>query len=161
MVLVTNCSNNYGPFQFPEKLIPLTISKVLAGEPVPVYGKGENIRDWLFVEDHCRGIVTVMEKGTMGESYCIGGDQELKNLELVGKLIDEIDRARSIEVGQSRELISFVTDRPGHDFRYAMDSSKAMKLGWRPSVGIEDGLRKTVAWYLNNESWCERALKRM
>lgn len=159
--IISHAANNYGPFQFPEKLIPLTINKVLRGERVPIYGKGENIRDWLYVEDHCRGIAAVLANGQVGESYCIGGDQEFTNLELVGMLLDELDRARSVDVGTSRGLISFVTDRPGHDFRYAMDSSKAMNLGWSPSVKIEEGLCKTVAWYLNNECWCERALAQL
>ncbi len=158
--IISHAANNYGPNQFPEKLIPLTISKVLAGEPVPVYGKGENVRDWLFVRDHCRAIATVLDNGQLKESYCIGSDHELRNIDLVQNLLDELDRARGLPIGQSRELISFVKDRPGHDFRYAMDSSKVEALGWKPQIGIEEGLRETVAWYLDNQEWSQRALER-
>lgn len=155
-VLVTNCTNNYGPYHFPEKLIPLMIIKALRGEPLPVYGRGENIRDWLYVEDHAEALVAVVEHGRAGETYLIGGGAERSNLEvvtLIANLVDEL--AGPIKGGPRRvDLIHFVTDRPGHDFRYAMDiSGIERELGWRPSRSFEDGLRETVAWFLRNEAW--------
>ena len=155
-VLTTNCSNNYGPFQFPEKLIPLVILNALEGKPLPVYGDGSNVRDWLHVEDHCRGIAAVLERGTPGEVYNIGGDNERSNIEIVQLLCDHLDRLRPAEQSY-RELIRFVTDRPGHDFRYAIDSGKIQReLGWRPETGFDEGLASTIDWYLDHLDWCER-----
>ncbi len=155
-VLTTNCSNNYGPYQFPEKLIPLVILNALEGKPLPVYGDGSNVRDWLHVEDHCRGIATVLEQGTPGEVYNIGGDNERSNIEIVQLLCDHLDRRRPADQPY-RELIRFVTDRPGHDFRYAIDSSKLQQeLGWRPQIAFDDGLEQTIDWYLQHLDWCER-----
>ncbi len=155
-VLTTNCSNNYGPFQFPEKLIPLVILNALEGKPLPVYGDGSNVRDWLHVEDHCRGIAAVLERGTPGEVYNIGGDNERSNIEIVQLLCDHLDRLRPAEQSY-RELIRFVTDRPGHDFRYAIDSGKIQReLGWRPEIGFDEGLASTIDWYLDHLDWCER-----
>ena len=156
-VLVTNCTNNYGPFQFPEKLLPVVITRAVAQEPVPVYGAGDNIRDWLYVTDHCDALIEVYEKGRVGETYCIGGECELANLSLVERLLDATDEALERDVGASRELIQFVTDRPGHDFRYAMDISKIRsELGWSPKVSIEEGLKATVRWYLDNGEWYDQ-----
>jgi dTDP-glucose 4,6-dehydratase len=156
-VIVTNCTNNYGPFQFPEKLLPVVITRAVAGEPVPVYGAGDNIRDWLYVTDHCEALIEVYDKGRVGETYCIGGECELRNLSLVERLLDATDEALERESGESRKLIQFVTDRPGHDFRYAMDISKIRsELGWSPKVNIEEGLRATVRWYLDNQEWCQQ-----
>ncbi len=156
-VLVTNCSNNYGPRQFPEKLIPFALLRALSGEPVPVYGKGENVRDWLYVDDHCEALARVFEAGIPGRTYCIGGETEARNIDLVGMLLDELDRARGREAGESRRLVRFVTDRPGHDFRYAMDASRIRaELGWAPRTALADGLRRTVEWYLSNEAWWKR-----
>lgn len=173
-VLVTNCSNNYGPYQFPEKLIPVVILKCLRGEPIPVYGKGENIRDWLYVDDHCRALLAVIEKGTPGETYNIGGNNEQRNIDLVEKLCDLLDEfradsrygdcfARNPDAEGSasplRESISFVTDRPGHDLRYAIDASKIEReLGWKPIETFETGFRKTVQWYLDNHDWWQGIL---
>ena len=155
-VVVTSCTNNYGPYQFPEKLIPVVISRALAGEPVPVYGRGENVRDWLHVDDHCAAMTEVFARGQRGATYCIGGESEVKNIDLVGALLDEVDRARG--AGSSRELIRFVEDRPGHDFRYAMDISRMRdELGWSPSVTLAEGLRRTVEWYLAHQDWTDRA----
>ncbi len=153
--IITNCSNNYGPFHFPEKLIPLMILKGLAGEPLPVYGRGDNVRDWLFVEDHARAIILALESGTPGETYAIGGNAERTNLEVVEAVCDLLDEMVGEIGGESRRsLISFVTDRPGHDLRYAIDASKVhAELGWAPSRTFEQGLRETVQWYLDNESW--------
>ena len=152
--LVTNCTNNYGPYQFPEKLIPLVLLRAGRGEVVPVYGKGDNVRDWLFVEDHCAALLRVFEAGELGGSYGIGGESECSNLGLVELLLDLHDEAAGQPVGRSRKLISFVTDRPGHDFRYAMDISKMRReLGWAPRVSLRDGLAQTVAWYLANGAW--------
>ena len=152
--LVTNCTNNYGPYQFPEKLIPLVLLRAGRGEVVPVYGKGENVRDWLFVEDHCAALLRVFEAGELGGSYGIGGESECSNLALVELLLDLHDEAAGEAVGRSRKLISFVTDRPGHDFRYAMDISKIRReLGWSPRVTLREGLAQTVAWYLANGAW--------
>jgi dTDP-glucose 4,6-dehydratase len=154
-VLVTNCSNNYGPYQFPEKLIPVVILKALRGDPIPVYGKGENIRDWLHVEDHARALLTVLTRGRVGQTYNVGGDNELRNIDLVRMLCGILDELRP-KPGGSRhaEAIQFVTDRPGHDLRYAIDASKIRgELGWEPRHRRETGFRETVAWYLANEAW--------
>jgi dTDP-glucose 4,6-dehydratase len=158
-VLVTNCSNNYGPFHFPEKLIPVVIISALEGRPIPVYGRGENVRDWLYVEDHASALLTVLARGRVGETYNIGGHNEARNIDIVRVVCRLLDGMRP--AAQPREtLISFVEDRPGHDYRYAIDASKiAAELGWRPSVTLEEGLRRTVAWYLDNEPWW-RALQR-
>jgi dTDP-glucose 4,6-dehydratase len=159
-VLTTNCSNNYGPFQFPEKLIPLIIHNALAGKPLPIYGNGLNIRDWLFVEDHCAAIARVLEAGTPGEVYNIGGNNEKTNLEVVHTLCDLLDTLKPRADGVSyRSQITFVTDRPGHDARYAIDASKIKNtLGWEPSETFETGLRKTVTWYLEHQDWCQRVM---
>jgi dTDP-glucose 4,6-dehydratase len=155
-VVISNCSNNYGPWQFPEKLIPLTIRNAVQGLPIPIYGKGENVRDWLYVADHCDAIDLILHQGLPGSTYVIGGDNERTNLELVQILLDEVDRAQGQEVGASRRLVRFVTDRPGHDFRYAMDFTLLREtLGWTPSHRLEEGLRKTVAWYLSHPEWVE------
>ncbi len=152
-VLVTNCSNNYGPFHFPEKLIPLTILSALEGKKLPVYGKGDNIRDWLFVEDHVRALVAVVERGKVGETYCVGGRSEKRNLEVVETICDRLDALRP-GARPRRELITFVTDRPGHDHRYAIDCSKLeSELGWRQSVDFAQGINATIDWYLANEWW--------
>jgi dTDP-glucose 4,6-dehydratase len=156
--VVTNCSNNYGPYHFPEKLIPLMILNALEGKPLPVYGKGENVRDWLYVDDHAEALILVAEKGKTGESYNIGGWNERTNLEVVQaicKLVDEL--APSAPIGPRENLITYVEDRPGHDLRYAIDAGKIERdLGWRPAETFETGLRKTVAWYLANRTWWER-----
>lgn len=154
-VLITNCSNNYGPFHFPEKLIPVIILKALAGEPLPIYGDGSNVRDWLYVEDHAEALLRVMEQGVPGRSYNIGGENERSNLDLVRTLCTILDELRTRSDGASyAEQITFVTDRPGHDARYAIDPTRIREeLGWRPSVTVEEGLRRTVTWYLENESW--------
>ena len=153
--LVTNCSNNYGPYHFPEKLIPLMIVKALAGEPLPVYGRGENVRDWLFVEDHVRAIRRVFEAGRPGETYNVGGNAERTNLQVVEAVCARLDDLRPRSGGMSyRDQITFVTDRPGHDLRYAIDATKLKsELGWAPRESFESGLAKTVRWYLDNESW--------
>ncbi|MGB0506281.1 MAG: dTDP-glucose 4,6-dehydratase [Pikeienuella sp.] len=152
-VVITNCSNNYGPYHFPEKLIPLIILNALAGKPLPVYGKGENVRDWLFVEDHAEALILVATKGELGETYNIGGDAEAQNIEIVRKLCAILDEVKPAAEPYAN-LIEFVTDRPGHDFRYAIDATKIQtKLGWKPSVDLDEGLRKTVLWYLDNEYW--------
>ena len=154
-VLTTNCSNNYGPYQFPEKLIPLIIHNALAGKPLPVYGTGENVRDWLYVSDHCKAIQKVLEAGMIGEVYNIGGNTEKKNIEVVHTLCSILDELRPKTNGNSyAEQITFVEDRAGHDHRYAIDSSKIQtELGWVPEETFETGLQKTVSWYLDNESW--------
>ena len=162
-VVLSNCSNNYGPFHFPEKLIPLMIIKGLRGEPLPVYGNGQNVRDWLFVEDHARALWTVLSKGQEGESYNIGGHNEMSNLAVVETICDLLDRhAPPLEGGKSRrELITFVTDRPGHDFRYAIDAAKIERdLGWTPRETFESGIEKTVRWYLDNGDWWQPLLDR-
>ncbi len=158
--MITNCSNNYGPYQFPEKLIPVVILKALKGEPIPVYGKGENIRDWLFVEDHVRALLTVLEKGKAGETYNVGGNTEQTNLELVTKICSLLDELRpNAATGRHEDLITFVTDRPGHDLRYAIDATKIKEqLGWQPQMTLETGLRKTVQWYLEHEDWWQNIL---
>ncbi len=148
-VLTTNCSNNYGPRQHPEKLIPLAISRMVRGEPIPIYGDGQQVRDWLYVEDHCAGIETVLAAGRLGEVYCIGGDNEQRNLDLVDRLCDLVDAHLGRPQGTSRALKTFVTDRPGHDRRYAIDATRMREeLGWRPEVDFGTGLERTVAWYL-------------
>ena len=153
-VVVSNCSNNYGPNQFPEKLIPLVIHNIRNNKPVPVYGKGENIRDWLYVEDHARAIDLIFHKGTPGETYNIGGNNEWKNIDLIMKLCEILDRKLERPSGTSAKLITFVKDRAGHDLRYAIDSGKLqLELGWKPSLQFEGGLEKTVDWYLTNEAW--------
>jgi dTDP-glucose 4,6-dehydratase len=156
--LTTNCSNNYGPFQFPEKLIPLMILNALNGKPLPVYGDGLNIRDWLFVEDHCRAITTVLERGKPGEEYNIGGDSERTNLDVVHGICDGVDRLRpGLPHSPCRSKITYVKDRPGHDRRYAIDATKIQtQLGWRPLENFESGLERTVRWYLANPRWIER-----
>jgi dTDP-glucose 4,6-dehydratase len=157
-VLTTNCSNNYGPFQFPEKLIPLMILNALEGKPLPVYGDGKNVRDWLFVEDHCSAIRAVLERGRAGETYNIGGNSERRNIDVVTAICDLVDEMRPDSgISQRRKLIRFVTDRPGHDRRYAINASKICReLGWQPSQEFESGLRKTVAWYVDNTAWVDR-----
>jgi dTDP-glucose 4,6-dehydratase len=159
-VLVTNCSNNYGPFQFPEKLIPVVILKALRGEAIPVYGKGENIRDWLYVGDHADALHTVIAKGKIGSTYNIGGDNERTNLDLVKLLCGLLDEFQPRADGQPyADQISFVTDRPGHDLRYAIDASKIKReLGWPPKQDHTSGFRKTVKWYLDNTAWTENIL---
>ncbi|PPD40949.1 MAG: dTDP-glucose 4,6-dehydratase [Methylobacter sp.] len=154
-VLTTNCSNNYGPYHFPEKLIPLIITHALAGKPLPVYGDGQQIRDWLYVVDHCRGIRRVLEAGRVGETYNIGGWNEMANLDIVHIVCDLLDEFRPREDGKSyREQITFVTDRPGHDRRYAIDATKIEKeLGWKPQETFQTGIRKTIQWYLDNPEW--------
>jgi dTDP-glucose 4,6-dehydratase len=154
-VIVANCSNNYGPYQFPEKLIPLTLLCALEGRPIPVYGKGKNVRDWLYVEDHARALASILTTGVVGETYLIGGGAERANLDVVGLVCDLVDELSPRQGGGSRRgLIGFVADRPGHDLRYAVDCSKLEReLGWRPAVSFEEGLRRTVAWYLEREDW--------
>ena len=153
-VIISRCSNNYGPNHFPEKLIPLMIHNILQKKPLPVYGKGENVRDWLFVEDHATAIDTIFHKGKTGEVYNIGGNNEWKNIDLVYFLCKLMDSKLKRSEGESAKLITFVTDRPGHDLRYAIDATKLMtQLGWRPSVTFEQGLEKTVDWYLSNQEW--------
>ena len=160
-IVLTNCSNNYGPFQFPEKLIPLVILNALMGKPIPIYGDGENIRDWLHVEDHADALLLVLEQGAVGRSYNIGGENERTNLELVKTLCAILDRLSPRDRGSYTELITFVTDRPGHDARYAIDPARIRdELGWRPSVTVEGGLEKTVHWYLDNEDWWRPLLNR-
>lgn len=156
-VLTTNCSNNYGPFQFPEKLIPLMVLNALEGKALPVYGDGKNVRDWLFVEDHCSAIRTVLEHGRPGETYNIGGNSERANIDVVTMICDFVDEVRPRPDGDSRrKLITYVQDRPGHDRRYAIDARKITReLGWKPSVDFEGGLRKTVRWYLENAEWID------
>lgn len=160
--LITNCSNNYGPFHFPEKLIPLIIIRSLAGEPLPVYGKGDNIRDWLYVEDHARALVSVVESGRPGETYNVGGDAERTNLTVVETICDLVDEAADpLPSGSRRELITFVADRPGHDLRYAVNHDKIeQELGWKPSVSFEQGIKQTVAWYLANRDWWQPLVDR-
>jgi len=152
-VVVSNCSNNYGPYQFPEKLIPLTLLNAFEGKPLPVYGTGSNIRDWLYVEDHVRGLVALLDKGRLGEKYNFGGNNERTNLDVVGSICDILDRIAPTR-RQRRSLITFVADRPGHDLRYAIDASKACaELGWQPEFSFEKGLERTIKWYLHNSQW--------
>jgi dTDP-glucose 4,6-dehydratase len=154
-VKITNCSNNYGPYQFPEKLIPLMIANLLQRSPLPVYGKGENVRSWLYVTDHCEAIWTVIEKGRPGETYNIGGGNELKNIDVIHQLIQIVAEETGADRNELTRLITYVTDRPGHDLRYAIDATKLeTELGWTPKESFETGLRKTVRWYLENEAWC-------
>lgn len=154
--LVTNCSNNYGPYQFPEKLIPLFINNIRHGKPLPVYGKGENVRDWLFVEDHARAIDLIFHKGKVAETYNIGGFNEWKNIDLIKVIIKTVDRLLGNPEGQSLGLITYVTDRLGHDMRYAIDSRKLQsELGWEPSLQFEEGIEKTVRWYLDHQDWMD------
>lgn len=159
-VVTTNCSNNYGPFHFPEKLIPLMILNALELKNLPVYGRGDNVRDWLYVEDHADALITVFEKGKIGETYNIGGNNEKQNLEVVHTICDLLDQMSPRTDHKSyRDLINFVKDRPGHDKRYAIDASKIMReLGWRPRETFDTGIKKTVAWYLENRGWCQRVL---
>ncbi len=155
-VLVTHCSNNYGPYQFPEKLIPLAINNIRNSKPIPVYSKGENVRDWLYVEDHALAIDLVFHKGNSGDHYNIGGFNEWKNIDLIHLLCNIMDKKLGRETGASAKFITFVTDRPGHDLRYAIDSTRiSNELGWKPSLQFEEGLEKTVDWYLSNTEWLE------
>lgn len=155
-VVLSNCSNNYGPYQFPEKLIPLTILNALHGRPLPVYGQGTNVRDWLYVDDHAQALCDVFTRGSVGESYAIGGDAERRNIDVVHGICDLVDEALERAPGTSRQLVHFVTDRPGHDQRYAIDAGKIRReLGWQPSVSFEQGLRQTVEWYLSRRDWWE------
>ncbi|MBP3202214.1 MAG: dTDP-glucose 4,6-dehydratase [Bacteroidales bacterium] len=154
--VVTNCSNNYGPYQFPEKLIPLFINNIRHRKPLPVYGRGENVRDWLYVEDHARAIDLIFHKGTIGETYNIGGFNEWKNIDIIKVLICAVDRLLGRAEGEDMDLITYVTDRAGHDLRYAIDSSKLQReLGWEPSLQFEEGIEKTVRWYLDNQAWLD------
>ncbi len=154
--IVTNCSNNYGPYQFPEKLIPLFINNIRNRKPLPVYGKGENVRDWLFVEDHARAIDLIFHKGTIAETYNIGGFNEWKNIDIIKVVINTVDRLLGRKEGEDMDLITYVTDRLGHDARYAIDSTKLQKeLGWEPSLQFEEGIEKTVKWYLENQEWLD------
>jgi dTDP-glucose 4,6-dehydratase len=159
-VVVTNCSNNYGPYQFPEKLIPVVILKCLRGEPIPVYGQGENIRDWLYVDDHARGLLAAVTKGRPGRTYCLGGDNERRNIDLVRELCGLLDEFRPRADGQPHQsAITYVTDRPGHDFRYAIDARRARtELGWAPQEDFQSGFHKTVRWYLDHPAWTQAIL---
>lgn len=160
-VLITNCSNNYGPNQFPEKLIPLVILRALAGEEIPVYGTGANVRDWLYVQDHVDAILEVLTTGKVGETYNIGGEEERTNINLVQCICATLDELRPLNQGQYADLIGFITDRPGHDRRYAMNIDKIRtKLGWSPQTDLQDGLELTVKWYLDNSDWCQKILAR-
>lgn len=155
-IVISNCSNNYGPYQFPEKLIPLFINNILNQKPLPVYGKGENIRDWLYVEDHARAIDDIFHKGRLSETYNIGGHNEWTNIDLIYVLCDKMDERMGKEVGASRHLITYVKDRAGHDLRYAIDASKLEKeIGWTPSLQFEEGIVKTIDWYLSNKDWMD------
>lgn len=154
--IVTNCSNNYGPYQFPEKLIPLFINNIRHRKPLPVYGKGENVRDWLYVEDHARAIDLIFHKGTIAETYNIGGFNEWKNIDIIKVVINTVDRLLGRKEGEDMNLITYVTDRAGHDMRYAIDSTKLQReLGWEPSLQFEEGIEKTVKWYLENQAWMD------
>ena len=154
--IVTNCSNNYGPYQFPEKLIPLFINNIRHRKPLPVYGKGENVRDWLYVEDHARAIDLIFHKGKVAETYNIGGFNEWKNIDIIKVVINTVDRLLGRKEGEDMNLITYVTDRAGHDMRYAIDSSKLQReLGWEPSLQFEEGIEKTVKWYLENQAWMD------
>jgi len=154
--VISNCSNNYGSYQFPEKLIPLFINNIVNNKPLPVYGTGENVRDWLFVDDHARAIDVIFHDGTLGKTYNIGGFNEWKNIDLIKVMIKTVDRLLGREEGASDKLITYVTDRAGHDVRYAIDSSKLKnELGWEPSLQFEEGIEKTVKWYLENQEWLD------
>lgn len=156
-IVISNCSNNYGPYQFPEKLIPLFINNIRHNKPLPVYGKGENVRDWLYVEDHARAIDLIFHKGKRGDTYNIGGFNEWKNIDLIKVLIRTVDRLLGRKEGESEKLITYVTDRAGHDLRYAIDSTKLEnELGWEPSLQFEEGIEKTVRWYLDNQEWLDK-----
>jgi len=161
-VIVTNCCNNYGPYQFPEKLIPLMIIRAVGGQALPVYGQGINVRDWLYVEDHCRALLTVLRKGVVGETYNIGANEERQNIEVVTLICDLLDdlcppASRTVEVSRYRELITYINDRPGHDFRYAIDACRIQReLGWRAQETFASGLNKTVRWYLEHDDWVQR-----
>jgi len=158
--IVTNCSNNYGPYQFPEKLIPLFINNIIHGRPLPVYGRGENVRDWLYVEDHARAIDLIFHEGRVAETYNIGGFNEWKNIDLIKVMINTVDRILGNPEGHSLGLITYVTDRMGHDARYAIDSSKLHReLGWKPSLQFEEGSEKTIRWYLENQDWMEHVTR--
>jgi dTDP-glucose 4,6-dehydratase len=158
-VLTTNCSNNYGPYQFPEKLIPLMIANALAGKALPIYGDGQNVRDWLYVTDHCAAIREVLDRGTVGETYNVGGWNEMTNLQIVHTLCDLLDELAPSDQGPYRRLITYVQDRPGHDRRYAIDARKIEReLGWRPAETFETGIRKTVQWYLDNQHWVQHVI---
>jgi len=154
-ILITNCSNNYGPYQFPEKLIPLMILNCLEEKSLPIYGKGDNVRDWLFVEDHCDAIYSVVSRGELGETYNIGGNNEIQNIDIVKTICEKMDEYSPRQQGGNyKELITYVTDRPGHDFRYAIDASKiSNELGWQPKEDFETGIEKTILWYLENREW--------
>ena len=155
-VIISNCSNNYGPYHFPEKLIPLCINNILHKKPLPIYGKGENVRDWLFVEDHVKAIDIIFHNGKVGETYNIGGHNEWKNIDIIKELCKQMDEKLGREKGESEKLITFVKDRAGHDMRYAIDASKLKnELGWKPSLQFEEGLSKTIDWYLNNTEWLQ------
>jgi dTDP-glucose 4,6-dehydratase len=159
--VITNCSNNYGPFQFPEKLIPVVIQSVLTRKPVPVYGDGMNVRDWLYVRDHAEALWTVLRRGKLGETYNIGGHNEWANLRIVELICDLIDEMNPTLGGNSRKLITFVKDRPGHDRRYAIDATKIKnELGWLPAHKFEQGIRETVRWYLDSQDWVKSVLNR-
>jgi len=160
-VTLSNCSNNYGPFQFPEKLVPLMILNAIAGKKLPVYGEGANVRDWLHVEDHCRALDLVVRRGRPGRTYNIGGHNERTNLEVVHGVCDVLDELRPpVTGGGRRELVEFVTDRPGHDLRYAIDADRiASELGWKPTYDFDTGLRATIQWYLDNQDWCEEVMR--
>jgi dTDP-glucose 4,6-dehydratase len=160
-VLVTNCTNNYGPYQFPEKLIPLMILSALEGRPMPVYGRGENVRDWLYVDDHVDALLAVLGRGRVGDTYCIGGDSERRNIDVVRAICATLDEMAPLPDGGRERLVTFVADRPGHDLRYAMDTTKIEReLGWRAAHTFERGLRDTVRWYLDNRTWWERVRSR-
>ena len=161
-VLISNCSNNYGPYQFPEKLIPLMIHKALTDQPLPVYGKGDNIRDWLYVEDHADALLCILETGVPGQVYNVGGNNEKTNLQVVDTICELLDELKPRPNGKRYfDLVDFVADRPGHDMRYAIDASKIKReLGWVPAETFESGIRKTVEWYLNNQTWCEIVMKK-
>ena len=158
-VLTTNCSNNYGPYQFPEKLVPLIILKALSEESLPIYGDGLNVRDWLYVTDHCKAIASVLARGRAGEVYNVGGDAEMTNIDVVKTICTILDELKPRQQGRYQELVSHVKDRPGHDRRYAIDASKLQaELGWQPEESFASGIRKTIQWYLSNEPWCSRVL---
>jgi len=160
-VLISNCSNNYGPFQFPEKLIPVVVLKAISGEPIPIYGKGENIRDWLYVDDHAEALLTIIKAGELNETYNVGGNNEVTNIDLVRMICKILDDVNPRQAGPYFDLITYVADRPGHDFRYAIDSSKIKReLGWEPSLTVDEGLRETVLWYLKNEAWWQAIQER-
>ena len=155
-IIISNCSNNYGSFQFPEKLVPLCINNIINNKPIPVYGKGENIRDWLFVNDHANAIDLIFHKGKIGETYNVGGFNEWKNIDLIKVIIKTVDRLLERDEGSSDKLITYVKDRPGHDLRYAIDSSKLKnELGWKPSLQFEEGIEKTANWYIKNQKWID------